>query len=93
MNKLIDTLNIAVDVKPVKGDPCNHCGYCCLTEVCAVGKELGGGEYGPCKLLRTDSDKHFCTLIERSDAFKELIGASTGCCAETQNEVIARLTV
>lgn len=92
MSDLIGLLNIAVETKPTKGDTCNHCGYCCLTEVCAVGKELGGGEYGPCKLLRTDGDKHYCTLVEKSDAFIEIIGVSTGCCAETQSEVIARLT-
>ncbi len=92
MSDLLKILTVAVETKPRKGDACNHCGYCCLTEVCPVGKELGGGEYGPCKLLRSEDNKHYCSLAEKDDAFIKLIGASTGCCAETQNEVIARLT-
>ena len=88
---LIKTLEIAVKNKPAFGSPCNHCGYCCLTEVCVVGQELTGKEFGPCELLISDGEKHTCKLSDDA-AFKEILGLSTGCCSETQAEAIARLT-
>ena len=91
MENLMQIMTVAIETKPKKGEACNHCGYCCLTEVCVVGQQLGGGMYGPCKLLKTEGDKHMCSLAD-TPTMKELIGMGTGCCAETQNEVMARLT-
>jgi len=96
---LIELVDVAVKNKPRFGERCNHCGYCCLVEVCAVGKEWTGRTIGPCKLLvgedpkqsNYDPDKHYCTLAIELEEMKKVIGAGSGCCAETQNEAIERI--
>lgn len=88
--KLINVLNISIENKPKMGDACNSCGYCCLTEVCAVGQELTGSSCAPCKLLISEDDKHYCQLA-KNETTKKILGIGTGCCAETQNESLARL--
>lgn len=95
MSELIELLNVAVSTKPVIGSQCNNCGYCCLTEVCVVGQELTGNTIGPCTLLVKEkgSDKHHCQLVlnDDSETMANILGIGTGCCAETQNEAMARL--
>jgi len=91
MNNLIKVINVAVNNKPKMGEPCNSCGYCCLTEVCCIGQELTGSSIGPCKLLITDGDKHTCHLA-KNEITRKALGIGTGCCAETQNEAIRKLT-
>ena len=71
-------------IKPAMGEPCNNCGWCCLTEVCPVGLELVDAII-PCKLLRTIGDRHYCS-IAYTPAMKRTIGS--GCDAKTQMEVI-----
>ena len=92
MNNLIAMLPISVENKPKFGESCNSCGYCCLTEVCSVGKETGGGEFGPCKLLIKDENnenKLLCKLmLDENSPFREIIGTGTGCDAKTQQEMI-----
>jgi uncharacterized cysteine cluster protein YcgN (CxxCxxCC family) len=73
--------------KPAFGSKCNHCGWCCLTEVCAVGKENGAGEMIPCKFLYLSGGDHLCGLAKTNDA-KKIIGIGTGCDAMTQKELI-----
>tara|TARA_B100000700_G_scaffold311500_2_gene393675 strand:+ start:129860 stop:130159 length:300 start_codon:yes stop_codon:yes gene_type:complete len=84
---LIKVMTVAVERKPKYGQACNHCGYCCLTEVCSVGKTVTGQTTAPCSLLKTDGDNHYCTLGE-SEAMREIIGMGEGCCAKTQQEAI-----
>jgi uncharacterized cysteine cluster protein YcgN (CxxCxxCC family) len=99
-SNLIKMVEVAVEIKPKFGDTCNHCGYCCLTEVCQVGQELTGKTIGPCKLLigeepnqkHYDPNKHYCSAALYIPEMKEAIGAGEGCCSETQREVITRLT-
>lgn len=90
-HKLIELINVSVDNKPKLGEPCNHCGWCCLTEVCDVGKEFGSSVI-PCQLLTIGDDgKHYCSLVTKwPEDYSEIIGADAGCCAETQSEVIER---
>lgn len=92
MKNLIAMLPLAVENKPKFGESCNSCGYCCLTEVCAVGKEMGGGEYAPCKNIvidENDSSKILCKLmIPENSPFREIIGSGTGCDAMTTQELM-----
>lgn len=88
MNNLMQIMTVALESKPKLGDACNQCGYCCLTEVCVIGQELGGGNCAPCKLLVQRDGKHFCSLAEVCSTD---LGIGVGCCAETQYEVIKRL--
>ena len=94
MDNLIEVLQLSVDKKPAFGEACNSCGFCCLTEVCCVGQELGGGAIGPCKLLTSSLGKgeHYCSLVQKKpEVFAPLIGAGSGCCAKTQAEVFKEL--
>lgn len=88
MNNLAKILNVAIELKPKFGEPCNNCGYCCLTEVCAVGKELTDSNiWGPCKLLISNGNKHYCKLAENEE-MEKILGIGAGCCAKTQAEFI-----
>ena len=94
MSDLIKILNIAVERKPKVSEPCNYCGYCCIAEVCVVGQEITGKTIGPCLLLSMNHDtkEHKCSLVEKApEIMAEIIGTSTGCCAETQEESINRI--
>ena len=95
MPDLLNLLNIAVGNKPKMGAPCNHCGYCCLSEICPTGKTITKKEYGPCPLLINEegSNKHYCQLVTSGGKnTKEDLGIGYGCCAETQKEAILRIT-
>lgn len=89
---LLNLLETAVAAKPIFGDKCNNCGYCCLSEVCRVGVALTGKSIGPCELLTTEGDKHYCSLVVKDALMGDIIGAGEGCCAETQAEAIQRIT-
>lgn len=91
MKTLMVKLTEAVESKPAMGEACTNCGYCCLTEVCVIGQELTGKRIAPCNLLIEKDNKYFCKLILNGFS-KEELGIGTGCCAETQNEAIVRLT-
>lgn len=90
MSGLESILVQAVNTKPAFGEPCNHCGYCCLTEVCAIGRELTGSDVAPCKLLESRDGKHYCKLAE-TDVARQELGIGSGCDAKTQQEVINEL--
>jgi hypothetical protein len=84
----IKIVSIAVENKPKFGDDCNHCGWCCLTEVCAVGAELSGSKALPCKYMVSENNKHKCSLVIGEPLMAEIIGSGEGCCAKTQQEVL-----
>ena len=85
--KLIELIHIAQEKKPKFGEPCNNCGWCCLTEVCPMGQFMGAGEMLPCKFLRDN----MCLLIEDGHTVEEAIGVGTGCDAKTQAEALELL--
>lgn len=87
MNDLFIQIQRAEQLKPKFGEPCNHCGWCCLTEVCPVGEYLTDSII-PCKKLINDGDKYTCSV---ANVYKEIIGIGTGCCAKTQQEVFNEL--
>ena len=76
----------AVKIKPKFDEPCNNCGWCCLTEVCPVGADIVGTQI-PCKLLISKEGKHYCPLAGNPEIDK-IMGMGTGCDAKTQMEVI-----
>ena len=91
MTATIILVQQAVAIKPSFGLPCNNCGYCCLEEVCEVGKMVTGSSVAPCSLLiQRDDDKHYCGVGE-NDMYKDALGIGFGCCAKTQAEVISEL--
>ena len=88
MGNLLIMLTKSTEDKPAFGSPCNHCGYCCLTEVCPIGQELTGVKIGPCKLIVTNGGKHYCKLV-LSGVLLDEVGVDKGCCAKTQIEAIS----
>tara|TARA_Y100000031_G_scaffold110668_1_gene121894 strand:+ start:1140 stop:1421 length:282 start_codon:yes stop_codon:yes gene_type:complete len=85
---LIERIKIAEANKPKMGQPCNHCGWCCMTEVCPVGKACGAGETIPCKFLTND---HKCHLASISADVREALDVGGGCDARTVNEQLEEL--
>lgn len=86
MSNLMVRIIEAQSKKPKFGDPCNSCGWCCMTEVCALGQASGAGETIPCKHLTSD---HLCGLASKSDYVKKMLSIGVGCDAKTQNEMLA----
>jgi uncharacterized cysteine cluster protein YcgN (CxxCxxCC family) len=83
----IKVISQAYKSKPAYESPCNNCGWCCLTEVCAVGVELSGSKDLPCKFMRTEGDTHFCKIAE-VEQLQSVLGIGLGCDAKTQAEII-----
>lgn len=89
-SELISVTVKAIDNKPSFGDPCNHCGWCCLTEVCTVGAELGGSTKIPCKYLKSEDGLHLCSLAGIPE-IKTQLSMGEGCDAKTQMEQITEM--
>lgn len=50
--------------KPPHGQPCNHCGICCIATLCPLGKHVFRRQMGPCPALAYDDDLHAsCGLV------------------------------
>jgi len=77
--------------KPKFGSPCNHCGWCCMTEVCSIGQELSGSAALPCKYLETEDSKHTCKLA-KVEQIRTQLAIGVGCDAKTQSELIAEFS-
>ena len=91
MTDTIIKIQTAFAIKPKFGEPCNGCGWCYLTEVCVVGRELTGNTIAPCSLLIEMGGKHLCKIALTGQLHKEL-GIGTGCCAKTQKEIIEEMS-
>lgn len=77
--------------KPRLGSPCNHCGWCCLTQVCEVGVQIQGldNNWGPCRLLEYHDGKHLCGLAVRNvTGVKAVLAMGEGCDAISIEEKI-----
>lgn len=92
MPELIELINIAESNKPKMGEDCNHCGWCCMTEVCSMGQNItGDSKYAiPCKLLVERDGKYYCSVADQVED-KQSLGFDTGCCAQTQTERLNEL--
>ena len=89
--ELIKVIDLAKAKKPAMNQPCNHCGWCCMAEVCPTGQSLTGSSEIPCRLLVEQDGNYLCTLALASQEDKEAIHADTFCDARTQEEVIKDL--
>ena len=49
--------------KPLKGLPCNGCGFCCRTVRCFFSVDLIGPGTGPCPALEYESGRSWCGLL------------------------------
>lgn len=58
--------------KPPHGSKCNHCGLCCWSSKCEIGRAIFGASDGPCPALRFDSEqKSFCNVIANPQEYTE----------------------
>lgn len=85
-------IGVATDLKPKFGEPCNNCGWCCLTEVCQMGEFHGASSVIPCEFLVSKDDKHYCKLVIEKIETEKVMCIGQGCCAKTQIEVLQELT-
>lgn len=51
--------------KPLMGQPCNGCGFCCVMEPCRLATELIGATKGPCPALEYADQRTYCGLVKR----------------------------
>lgn len=73
MSRLAIAPRSVVERKPAHGQPCTHCGLCCLMTVCSLGRVVLGQAEGPCPALDFDADKKSsCGLIANPMAFAPL---------------------
>lgn len=92
MSELFKSIEVARAMKPAEREPCNNCGWCCLTEVCPTGIEFGKSAQIPCKFLEAKGNKHYCGLAKLNiDVMNEHLSIGTGCDARTQQEQIESL--
>lgn len=55
--------------KPLRGEPCNHCGLCCRVEACHASKELLKSDQAPCIALEVHDGKYMCGLLLRPEHY------------------------
>ena len=82
----------SMELKPKFEEPCNHCGWCCLTEVCPTGIEYGASEVIPCEYLAHCGDKHYCSLMIEDPRVKEIMNVDGRCDAITQLEQLEKMS-
>lgn len=51
--------------KPRTGDPCNGCGWCCVTEPCDLSVKYLGATAGPCPALEIEGGRTWCGMVRR----------------------------
>lgn len=81
------SIELSYLVKPLKGEPCNGCGWCCQSEVCAIGKDLHGSAVAPCPSLVYADGRTYCGVVRWSSPalaayFSERLGIGKGCCSD-----------
>ena len=67
--------------KPKYTEPCNHCGLCCATEICAVGKMIVNSHVKPpCPLLLRNDNVFRCPLVitEIESGLKPVVARALG---------------
>ena len=95
MDRIVLALKVATasEAKPPMWEPCNNCGWCCLTEVCIIGQELTnvGAKDIPCTLLVERDGGHYCSVADAvGDEIHKTMGIGTGCDAATQTEQLEK---
>jgi len=56
--------------KPKHGAACNHCGLCCFSQKCDLGKALFGNAPGPCPALKWDSEvRSHCDVVNNPQSY------------------------
>jgi hypothetical protein len=83
-------IEAAKKAKPKYNEPCNHCGWCCLTEVCQLGIFHGDTSMIPCQFLIVAGGIHLCRLITDEIEQEKTLYIGRGCDAQTQEERIAQ---
>lgn len=62
--------------KPRHGHSCNGCGYCCATEVCALGRKyivtVDDDHEGACPALEFEGDRFWCGLVRHAGRYMGL---------------------
>lgn len=83
----------ALSKKPSYGSVCNQCGWCCMMEVCSIGKEVYGKEQqSPCPALIYANNRHWCKFVLAEDMLNEpsiigtALGIGKGCCENLRKD-------
>ena len=74
--------------KPRYGSPCNGCGWCCHSEVCALGKMAFKDAVAPCPAMIFEEGKVRCGLVLAEmelggeTLLQDALGIGKGCCSD-----------
>lgn len=75
-------MKIELPSKPKFGSACNGCGFCCASEICAIGVMAFPGAQAPCPALkiRPDGKSTYCEIVEteRINKMEPLIETALG---------------
>lgn len=77
----------ALEIKPALHQPCNNCGWCCLTETCPIGIELTPPDATVCAMLVPKDGKYYCKL-SIVPQMRDLLAIGQGCDAISAMEKI-----
>lgn len=84
-------------VKAKKDTPCNGCGWCCHTEICAIGEHFFPSAQAPCPAIIYSDGRVHCGIVLAEaevlatrtipgDSFADMLGIGKGCCADDPEE-------
>lgn len=87
MNVIIAS-DIPLPVKPIEGEKCNGCGFCCSVVVCEIGREAFPGAVAPCPgmVVNHTLGRIDCILVATEIKYKTepliqaALGIGKGCC-------------
>jgi hypothetical protein len=85
------TFELLSPQKPVWGEPCNGCGYCCQNSACEISQQItGDSPLSGCSLLEWDGANYRCGAIrmaglisaEHAVFLRRKLGVGFGCDSE-----------
>lgn len=88
---LDEQILIARQGKPDYGEPCNHCGWCCLIEPCLIGQMITGQTEGACRLLEYHGPKKYLCGVADVPQVRTFNAMGQGCDAITTDEKLKAL--
>ncbi len=64
-----DSALFEIPRKPLEGAPCNGCGLCCATALCALALELLEAREAPCPAMEFANGRFWCGLVRKPSRY------------------------
>lgn len=56
--------------KPIEGQPCNGCGFCCAAERCLIAVEVIGPGPAPCPAMEFEDGRFWCGILRNVSHYR-----------------------